>query len=127
QLRGKGDAGAIRAYLSTFVIMLLLLSVFIGVAGYGFADALLTLLNTPPAIFDQARIYLQITFGGTLLLVGYNFISTVLRAFGDSRTPLYFVLLATALITVLSPLFIGVFEWGMTGAALAFVAAQGGA
>lgn len=127
QLRGRGDTGAIRAYLSTFVIILAALAVLIGWAGYAWADELLVLLNTPPAIIDEARIYLQITFASTLLLVGYNFISTVLRAFGDSRTPLYFVLLATLLITLLSPLFMGLFQWGITGAALAFVAAQGGA
>ncbi|CEA00887.1 putative transporter-like membrane protein [Pseudomonas saudimassiliensis] len=127
QLRGRGDSGAIGAYLSAFVIILCLLSALISVAGYVFAEPLLVLLNTPAAIIDEARIYLQITFAGTLLLVGYNFISTVLRAFGDSRTPLYFVLLATGLITLLSPLFIGVFGWGMAGAALAVVAAQGGA
>lgn len=127
QLRGRGDTAAIHAYLSTFVIILVLLSALIGMAGYVFADALLALLNTPPAIIDEARVYLQITFAGTLLLVGYNFISTVLRAFGDSRTPLYFVLLATLLITLLSPLFIGVFQWGIAGAASAVIAAQGGA
>ncbi len=127
QLRGRGDTGAIRAYLSTFVIILAALAVLIGWAGYAWADELLVLLNTPPAIIDEARIYLQITFASTLLLVGYNFISSVLRAFGDSRTPLYFVLLATVLITLLSPLFMGLFQWGITGAALAFVAAQGGA
>lgn len=127
QLRGRSDAEAIRAYLSTFVLLLVLISVVIGWSGFAFAEGLLRLLNTPPAIIDEARIYLQITFMGTLLLVGYNFISTVLRAFGDSRTPLYFVLLATVLITLLSPLFMGVFKWGISGAALAFVAAQGGA
>lgn len=127
QLRGRGDVGAIRGYLSTFVILLGLLSAAIGIAGYVFADALLALLNTPAAIIDEARLYLQINFVGTLLLVGYNFVSTALRAFGDSRTPLYFVLLATLLTTVLSPLFIGVLEWGVAGAAYAVVAAQGGA
>lgn len=127
QLRGRGDTEAVHAYLSTFAIILVLLSALIGIAGYVFADALLALLNTPPAIIDEARLYLQITFAGTLLLVGYNFISTVLRAFGDSRTPLYFVLLATLLIIVLSPLFIGVFQWGIAGAASAVIAAQGGA
>ena len=127
QLRGRGDVEAIRGYLSTFVILLGLLSAAIGIAGYVFADALLALLNTPAAIIDESRVYLQINFVGTLLLVGYNFVSTVLRAFGDSRTPLYFVLLATLLIALLSPLFIGVFEWGIAGAAYAVVAAQGGA
>lgn len=127
QLRGRGDTGAIHGYLSTFVILLGVLSTVIGIAGYVFADALLRLLSTPDEIIAAARVYLQINFIGTLLLVGYNFVSTVLRAFGDSRTPLYFVLLATILTTVLSPLFISVFDGGIAGAAYAVVAAQGGA
>lgn len=127
QLRGRGDKGAIRAYLSAFVILLGLLSVVISFLSFIFVDAFLILLNTPTAIIDETRLYLQINFVGTLLLVGYNFVSTVLRAFGDSRTPLYFVLLATLLTTILSPLFIGGFQWGMAGAAAAIVAAQGAA
>lgn len=127
QLRGQRDVAAIRMYLSAFVILLVPLSVLIGLVGLVFADTLLALLNTPAVIVDEARIYLQITFSGTLLLVGYNFISAVLRSFGDSRTPLYFVLLATLLIALLSPLFIGLFQWGIAGAAWAVIAAQGGA
>ena len=127
QLRGRGDQGAMRAYLSAFVIILGLLAVAISSLGFVFAEALLVLLNTPDTIMDEARVYLQINFAGTFLVLGYNFVSTVLRAFGDSRTPLYFVLLATVLITLLSPLFIGVFGWGIAGAAGAIIAAQGGA
>lgn len=127
QLRGRDDPGALRAYLSAFAIVLALLAWVISGLGFIFAEALLKLLNTPEAIMDDARIYLRINFSGTLLVLGYNFVSTVLRAFGDSRTPLYFVLLATALITLLSPLFIGGFGWGIAGAAAAMVAAQGGA
>lgn len=127
QLRGRGDTGAMHAYLNAFIMILGLLGLAISGLGFVFADALLALLNTPEAIVDEARIYLQINFAGTVLVLGYNFVSTVLRAFGDSRTPLYFVLLATLLITLLSPLFIGVFGWGIAGAAIAIVAAQGGA
>src|SRR5690554_4832319 len=125
QLRGRDDPGALRAYLSAFIIILALLALTISGLGYVFAEALLRLLNTPEAIMDDARVYLRINFIGTLLVLGYNFVSTVLRAFGDSRTPLYFVLLATLLITALSPLFIS--QWGVAGAAIAIVAAQGGA
>ena len=127
QLRGRGDQRAIRAYLSAFVIILGLLAVAISSLGFVFAQALLVLLNTPDTILDEARVYLQINFAGTLLVLGYNFVSTVLRAFGASRTPLYFVLLATLLITLLSPLFIGVLGFGIAGAAMAIIAAQGGA
>src|SRR5699024_9693368 len=67
--------------------------------------------------------YLQISFMGMLFLFGYNFIATVLRAMGDSRTPLRFVAVALVLNTVLDPIFIHLF--GIRGAAIATVCSQG--
>jgi len=125
QLRGVGDQAAINAHLGAFTILLLALSAVIGTAGYLFVDRLLVLLNTPPSIMEAATGYLRIAFAGTLFLVGYNFIGALLRAFGDSRTPLYFVLLATVLVAVLSPLFIAGAGIGVDGAAWAIVLAQG--
>lgn len=124
QLRGGGNQTAIHAYLNAFVILLVALSAIIGLLGFVFAEALLDLLNTPAAIAEAAKQYVQINFIGTFLLVGYNFIGTVLRAFGDSKTPLYFVLLATVLTTVLAPLFIAVLGMGVAGSAYALVLAQ---
>src|SRR5690625_7482684 len=60
-----------------------------------------------------------------LFLFGYNFISTVLRALGDSRTPMRFVTIAVLLNIVLDPLFIAVFNLGIKGAAYAKVISQG--
>ena len=124
QLKGAENQQGIHAYLSAFSILLGGLSLLIGLAGYVFAESLLALLNTPALIADSARQYLQITFIGTLFLVGYNFIGTVLRAFGDSKTPMYFVLLATVLAAALTPLFIAGFNMGVAGAAWATVLAQ---
>lgn len=124
QLRGADDPDSTNAYLSTFVIILLALSLTIGLSGFFLADPILKLLNTPAAIADASRTYLRINFVGTFLLVGYNFIGTVLRAFGDSKTPFYFVLMATLLTAVLAPLFITVLDLGIAGAALALVLAQ---
>lgn len=62
-----------------------------------------------------AETYLQIQFIGILFLFGYNFISTVLRALGDSKTPLRFIAFAVVLNTVLAPLFISVFRMGIAG------------
>lgn len=124
QLRSHNDPAALKAYLSTFVILLAALSVAIGVAGFLFTQPLLALLQTPDVIATDARTYLQINFVGSVFLVGYNFIGTVLRAFGDSRTPLYFVLIAVALTTVLAPTFIAGLGMGVAGAAYAIVAAQ---
>lgn len=124
QLRGKGSQSDINAYLSTFVVILGVLSAVIGVAGFALAVPLLRLLNTPAEVLDAAEVYLKINFSGIFLLVGYNFIGTVLRAFGDSKTPLYFVLLATSLTAVLAPLFIAGLDMGIAGAANALVLAQ---
>lgn len=126
QLKGANDPHATQRYLSSFVLMLVLLSVLIGVSGYALSDPILDWLNTPDSIRADARQYIRISFAGTLFLVASNFIATVLRAFGDSKTPLYFVFLATLLTTMLDPLFIAYFGLGVAGAAYASVLAQAG-
>src|SRR5690554_1745794 len=124
QLKGANNQAEMRSYLSAFSILLTVLSLVIGLAGYFFTEPLLALLNTPASITDAAKQYLQIMFIGTLFLTGYNFIGSLLRAFGDSRTPMYFVLLATVLTAVLNPLFITGFDLGIAGAAWAMILAQ---
>ena len=124
QLRGAKDPQKTTDYLSAFIIILTVLSVAISVVGFFFVEWLLGLMNTPLSIVDETKVYLRINFVGTIFLVGYNFIGTTLRAFGDSKTPLYFVLLATVLAAILDPLFIAGFGLGVAGAAYATVLAQ---
>jgi Na+-driven multidrug efflux pump len=88
QQKGRGDAAGLKRYLNAFVVILFLLSAVLGVAGYLLTDPLLTLLGTPADIMPAASDYLRITFLGMVFLFGYNFISTVLRALGDSKTPM---------------------------------------
>src|SRR5699024_8313635 len=83
------------------------------------------LLQTPDDILVLAKGYLQINFIGVLFLFGYNFISTVLRALGDSKSPLRFIFIAVILNIVLDPLFIAVFKLGVNGAAYATILSQG--
>lgn len=125
QHRGRDDRKGLRDYLNAFVVILFLLALSLGAMGYGFASPLLDLLGTPADILEEAQQYLQITFLGMLFLFGYNFISTVLRALGDSKTPLRFVTVAVLLNILLDPLFIEVFSLGIRGAAYATVASQG--
>lgn len=127
QLRGADEPETINAALGAFVVILGALSLVIGTAGFVFAEPLLALLDTPAAIMSPAKTYLRINFVGTLALVGYNFVGTMLRAFGDSRTPLYFVLLATVLAGVLVPLSIVGLGMDVDGAAWAMVLAQAAA
>jgi len=125
QQQGRGDEDGLRRYLNAFVVILAALSLTLGVAGFLSADTLLGLLGTPESIVAGARDYLQVTFLGMLFLFGYNFISTVLRATGDSRTPMRFVLVAVLLNAVLDPLLIHTLGLGIRGAAYATVLSQG--
>lgn len=127
QQRGRGDDDGLRRYLNAFIVILFALSLGLGAAGFFLSGTLLGLLGTPAEILDAATQYLQITFLGMLFLFGYNFISTVLRALGDSRTPMRFVALAVALNVVLDPLLIHTVGLGVRGVALATVISQGAA
>ena len=117
QQKGKGDKKGLASYVNAFVVLMTAMSVLLGVIGYFFTEPLLSLLQTPGNMMDLAVSYLSIHFIGIIFLFGYNFISTVLRAVGDSQTPLRFVLLAVILNLFMDPLFISVFNLGIAGAA----------
>lgn len=67
---------------------------------------------------------MKISFLGILFIYGYNFIGTVFRSIGDSKTPLYFVLIAVICNAIIDPIFIAGFGWGIKGAAIATVFSQ---
>jgi putative MATE family efflux protein len=73
----------------------------------------------------QATQYLRIYFSGIIIFFGYNGTSAVLRGLGDSKTPLYFLIIATIANIILVILFVGVFKWGVAGAAYATLIANG--
>ncbi|GLO67751.1 MULTISPECIES: MATE family efflux transporter [Oceanobacillus] len=124
QQKGKQNEKGLRNYLNAFVVLLTLISIFLGVIGYIFAEQFLGLLGTPQTMMEDASTYLRINFMGIWFLFGYNFISTVLRSLGDSKTPLYFITIAVGLNILLDPLFISVFNWGIEGAAYATLLSQ---
>src|SRR5690606_38195419 len=106
QLRGSGDASRTDAYLGAFAILLLGRSAVVGVARWFASRCRLALLFIPPQVVHPARAFLRISFACTVFLVGYTIIGTLLLAFGNIRTPLYFVVHATVLAGVLAPLLI---------------------
>lgn len=89
-----------------------------------FLPSLMRLMNTPESIFDQAYSYMMVIFAGLLATICYNMFAGILRAFGNSRTPLYFLIFSSLLNIALDLLFVAVFHMGVGGAALATVAAQ---
>lgn len=125
QQKGISGEEGLKRYLNAFVVLMTGIAIVLGVIGYIFAEQLLGLLGTPKGMMHDAKIYLQINFLGILFLFGYNFISTVMRALGDSKTPLRFVTVAVIANIILDPLFISVFSWGIEGASYATVVSQG--
>jgi putative MATE family efflux protein len=85
---------------------------------------LLTLLNTPPEIINDSAAYMQIFFGGLVFMFSYNAFSGILRALGDSRTPLYFLMVSTVINILLDLYFVAHLGLGVTGVAWATLIAQ---
>lgn len=136
---------ALAAVGSTGMITFLILGFFMGMTAgfsvpisqcYGAQDevgvrkavgsaALLTLLNTPEEIFADAYTYIVLLCGGLATQVLYNMLSSILRALGNSKIPLYFLILSAGMNIILDLVFILVFRMGVAGAAWATVISQG--
>ncbi|MDE3839116.1 MATE family efflux transporter [Bacillus methanolicus] len=127
QQKGKDSSEGLKNYLNAFAVVLTLMSVTLGAVGLVFSERILILLKTPPEMVSDAAAYLKINFMGILFLFGYNFISTVLRALGDSKTPLRFVTAAVILNAILDPFLISTLNMGIEGAAFATIFSQGAA
>ena len=87
-------------------------------------DPILRAMNTPEEVIGGAFTYLRIMFAGIPIIMAYNVLAGILRALGDSRTPLYAMLIASVINIVLDLVFVMVFHWGIAGAVVATVIAQ---
>ena len=88
-------------------------------------EPVMKLLNTPAEILDWSLLYLQIMFLGIPIVMVYNLLATILRSLGDGRTPLQAMIVAAMSNILLDLLFVLVFRWGIAGAAIATLIAQG--
>lgn len=94
------------------------------VLGMALSPWALEVMGTPDDVMDYAVVYIEIYFGGMVFNLLYNMGSGILRAVGDSKRPLYFLILCTVLNLVLDLLFVLVFHWGVMGAAIATITSQ---
>lgn len=125
QYYGSKDMKKVKASIDTTYIFVFISSAVITIIGIIFSETILRLINTPESILEQSKLYLIVIFSGTFFSSGYNSVSAILRGLGDSKTSLYFLIIATILNIILDALFIIVFKMGVEGAALATVIAQG--
>lgn len=100
------------------------IAVILTVAGLFFVRPLLVFMGTPKNILDNAVIYLSTLIAGTLIMTAYNLSASILRAFGDSKSPLIAMIAAAVLNIALDLLFVMIFHLGVFGAAAASVISQ---
>ncbi len=121
---GMKDYRIMNKAIAMSALLCAAIGIFLTAAGLAAADPLLRILKTPEDIIDGAGLYLSTMIAGTLIVTAYNMAASVLRAFGDGRTPLIAMIIAAVLNVALDMLFVFVFKWGIFGAAIASVIAQ---
>jgi putative MATE family efflux protein len=122
---GAGDMESMRKTVGSAAILSLAVSVLMTAVSMLGMRWLLNFMNTPADIFDGAYEYIMIICGGIFTQVLYNLLSSILRALGNSRTPLYFLIISAGLNIVLDLVMIICFHMGVGGAAYATVISQG--
>ena len=122
---GAGDMPAMRRTVAGASILSLIIGLILTAVFMILMKPWLTLMNTPSDIFADAYAYIMIISGGTLAQMLYNLLASILRALGNSKVPLYFLILSALLNIVLDLVFIIVFHMGAAGAAIATVISQG--
>lgn len=127
QYFGAKEIEKVKRTIDTLFIFLFFASIAIGIIGIIFSEDIFRLLKLPEEIIPQAKVYFNIIMGGVIVSFGFNGTSAILRGLGDSKTPLYFLIISTFFNIGFDLLFVIVFKWGIAGVAIATVLAQAGA
>ena len=124
QSYGSGDDALTRRAIANAAYIMLVTAIIMGTSAFMAAPAVLRMMGTHPALLPDATMYMRMSCVGVVLVAVYNYTASMLRALGDSRTPLYFLIFACFLNLGLDLLFVYVFHMGVFGAALATIIAQ---
>ncbi len=124
QAFGARDFAAVRRSVATGTLLTLATTVLITAGAPLASRPLLELLQTPAELLDGATVFAQISFLGAGAMMAFNYLAAIIRAIGDSRTPLVFLTISCALNAGLVIVMVGPLGWGIAGAALATVVAQ---
>jgi putative MATE family efflux protein len=127
QYFGARDIKMVKRSIETMYIFLFFASIIVTLLGITLSGPIFRLINLPDDVMPQAITYFNVYLSGTIFFFGFNGISSVLRGLGDSKTPLYFLVISTVMNVILVWLFVAVFKWGVAGSAWATVIAQAGA
>lgn len=124
QFYGAKDYEKVRKSFATAIYIIIVAAILMGIIGFVSARSILTLLNTPADIIDQATVYMKISCLGFIGVACYNGMASVLRALGDSITPLIFLMVASVLNVILDLVFVINLQMGVPGVAIATIISQ---
>lgn len=122
---GAGDMKAMRQTVGGAAVLSIFVTIVLTTGSLLFMKPLLKFMHTPADIFDDAYVYIMIICAGIAAQMLYNLLASILRALGNSKVPLYFLILSALLNIVLDLVLIIVFRLGAPGAAYATVISQG--
>ncbi|CDD66317.1 putative efflux protein MATE family [Firmicutes bacterium CAG:882] len=124
QFYGAGDAKKIHRALHTAYAFAIIGGIAAGLIGIAVTVPIMRLMNTPAELLHDSAMYVMIYFAGLVFIFVYNMGSAILRAIGDSKRPLYYLVICCGINIVLDILFVSVFKLGVLGAAVATFIAQ---
>lgn len=124
QAFGANDAAAVRRSVVSGGILTAVASLIVTAGGVLFARDALVALRTPEELLDNATTFAVVSFAGATAMMYFNYLSAIIRAIGDSRTPLVFLIVSCLINIGLVVLFVRNFHMGVAGAALATVISQ---
>lgn len=127
QYFGAKQIEKVKRTIDTMYIFMFFASIVLTILGITFSGDIFKLIQLPEDVFPHAKLYLNIYLSGLIFFFGFNGTAAILRGLGDSKTPLYFLIIATLTNIVFDLLFVIVFKWGVAGVAIATVISQGGA
>ena len=122
---GAKDYDSLSKAIHTDLAMGLVIGILLTILGVSFTPTILRWMDTPSDVLPQSISYFRYYFMGALFTVMYNIFVGILHALGDSRHPLYYLIISTCVNIVLDLLFVGVFRKGVGSAALATTLSQG--
>ncbi len=121
---GADDHDEMRHAIGMSIVISLILGIVVTILAVSGTRTILELMNTPANIIDDSEKYLKVIFAGTLATIAYNTISAILRALGDSKTPLIFLVVSSVINVIGDIGLIVIFKMGVEGTAYATIAAQ---
>ncbi|MBE6958877.1 MAG: MATE family efflux transporter [Ruminococcaceae bacterium] len=122
---GSRDEKAMHRTVHTALPMAVISGVILTIVGISLAETFLTWMDTPPEVLPLSTLYMQVYFAGMTFNMVYNFSAALLRAAGDTKSPLIFLTIAGVINVVLNVIFVTLFQMNVAGVALATTISQG--